>query len=253
MPRRPPRRQPADLPAAFARRRPEADDPADHEGEAEDDERREEERCPNATCRSTTLNAMARVKLRSRRDVLGQIQALSEQVRIALRMLPAGADDPDVIDALWEAEGLGMLCWALGLVELEPFDKHFDPEWLLATPTAHGTLRDKAEIGHMRETARLWQWRARTGMLAAGETSPLELPADWASLDQLVAVTAMRGYERGLLPSPLRGDFPAFGTGYRALTEAQRAEIESIAYERRRALEWLCGSGRTWAQTPTHT
>src|SRR5579872_5481035 len=163
---------------------------------------------------------MARAKLRSRRDVIERIRALSEPLKVALGMLPGGEGDPAVIDAVWQAEGLGMLFWALGLVELEPFDRHFDPEWLVATPTAHGTLRDKAEIEHAREAARLWHWRARTATLTAGEQG-LELPQAWASLEQLVAVAAMRGYERGLLPSPLRGDFAAFGSGYRELSPGQ--------------------------------
>ncbi|HEY4346907.1 MAG TPA: hypothetical protein VGM80_04905 [Gaiellaceae bacterium] len=195
---------------------------------------------------------MARTKLRSRREVVEQIAILSDRLKTALGMLPDAEDDPVVIDAMWQAEGLGTLCWALGLVELEPFDKHFDPEWLLATPTAHGTLRAKAEIEHARETARLWHWRARTELLSAGEAT-LELPPDWSSVDQLVAVAAMRGYERGLLPSPLRGDFAVFNAGYRQLTPAQRAEVGSIAYERHRALEWLCGGGKSWLDAPTHT
>jgi hypothetical protein len=195
---------------------------------------------------------MARVKLRSRREVIERIRAISEPLKIALGLLPDGESDPAVIDAVWQAEGLGMLFWALGLVELEPFDKHFDPEWLIATPTAHGTLRAKAEIEHALDSARLWHWRARTDMLAAGEPG-LELPEQWASLEQLVAVAAMRGYERGLLQSPLRGDFAAFGTGYRELSPGQRAELVSIAYERHRALEWLCGAGKSWAETPTGT
>src|SRR5439155_4708419 len=93
---------------------------------------------------SSLLAQMARAKLRSRREVIEQIRALSELLEIALGMLPGAEDDPAVIEALWQAEGLGMLCWALGLVELEPFDKHFDPQWLLGTQTAHGTLRARA-------------------------------------------------------------------------------------------------------------
>jgi hypothetical protein len=192
---------------------------------------------------------MARTKLRSRRDVLDRIRALSEPLDTALRMLPAEEHNRAVIEAVWQGEGLGMLLWALGLVELEPFDHPFDPEWLLATPTAHGTMRAKAEIEHERETARLWHWRIRTDTLR--DNGGVELPQDWASHEQLIAVAAMRGYERGLLPSPLRGDFPAFGTGYRELTPEQRAEVASIVYERHRALNWLCGAGRTWAETPT--
>ena len=184
--------------------------------------------------------------------MIERIRAISESLKIALGTLPGGEADPAVVDAVWQVEGLGMLFWALGLVELEPFDKHFDPEWLVATPTAHGTLRAQAEIEHAREAARLWHWRARTDTLAASEAG-LELPEQWASLEQLIAVAAMRGYERGLLPSPLRGDFAAFGTGYKELPPDQRAELLSIAYERHRALEWLCGAGKSWAETPPAT
>jgi hypothetical protein len=194
---------------------------------------------------------VSRTKLRSRREVLERVRALSDPLRIALALLPEGQDDPAVIEAVWQGEGLGTLLWALGLVELEPYDRPFDSEWLLATPTAPGALRAKPEIEHALETARLWHWRIRTGALNAA--GAIELPASWDSLEQLVAVAAMRGYERGLLPSPLRGDFPAYGTGYRDLADAQRDEVISIAYERHRALSWLCGAGRAWAETPTDT
>jgi hypothetical protein len=194
---------------------------------------------------------MARTKLRSRREVLDRVRALSDPLHTALGLLPEAADDPAVIETVWQGEGLGMLLWALSLVELQPFDCTFDPEWLLATPTAHGTLRAKVEVEHARESARLWHWRSRTDRLHGHES--FELPGDWESFEQLIAVAAMRGYERGLLPPPLLGDFPAFGTGFRELTPAQRAEVYSIAYERHRALNWLCGAGRNWAETTTAT
>jgi hypothetical protein len=194
---------------------------------------------------------VSRTKLRSRREVLERVRALSDPLRTAIAMLPEGKEDPAVIEAVWQGEGLGMLLWSLGLVELEAYDRPFDPEWLLATPTAPGNLRAKPEIEHALETATLWHWRTRTEALR--DADALELPESWHSFEQLVAVAAMRGYERGLLPSPLRGDFPAFGTGYRELSDEQRTEIVSIAYERHRALAWLVGAGRGWAETPTHT
>jgi Domain of unknown function (DUF4272) len=194
---------------------------------------------------------MARSKLRSRREVVEQAGELTRTVGAALVGLRDEPGDPRVVDAIWQAEGLGALLWALGLVELPPFDRPFDPEWLVATPLASGALRARAEIEHACETARLWHWRARTLALRGG--AELELPERWESFEQLVAVAAMRGYERGLLPAPLRGDFPAFGTGYRELSPAQHAELLSIAYERHRALNWLCGAGRSWAGTHTDT
>ena len=41
-------------------------------------------------------------------------------------MLPGGQDAPVVIGAVWQGEGLGMLFWALGLAELEPYGRPFD-------------------------------------------------------------------------------------------------------------------------------
>jgi hypothetical protein len=81
----------------------------------------------------------------------------------------------------------------------------------------------------------------------------VDLPERYASLDQVVAATAMRGYERGVLPQPLRGDFRAFGKIYRHLSTAERAEAHSIAAERHHALSWLCGEGASWDDVPLDT
>ena len=63
----------------------------------------------------------------------------------------------------------------------------------------------------------------------------------------------MRGFERGLLPAPMRGDFRAFGKVYRHLTPEQHSEAMSIALERHHALNWLCGVGETWEEVTTDT
>ena len=144
-----------------------------------------------------------------------------------------------------------MLLWALELAQLPPYDRPFDPEKLLKTILDDAVLRPAEEIERARETARLWHWRARTAELQAG--SGVELPAPWQSFDQLVGATAMRGFEQGLLPRPLRGDFPAFGAVYRELNEEQRAEAHQIAWQRHRALNWLCGLGKSWDDVPTDT
>jgi hypothetical protein len=190
-------------------------------------------------------------KLRSRRDVVERCTALTKLVRRALARLPEGAVDAAVLDAAWQAEGLGTLLWTLGRIELPPYDLTFDHDQLFATALDGATLRPAVEIEHERQTARLWLWRARTSSLQA--SGGVELPERWQSFDQLIAATAMRAHEQGLLPLPLRGDFPAFGTVYRELSPAQRAEAESIAWERHRALNWLCGLGRSWDDVPADT
>ena len=100
------------------------------------------------------------------------------------------------------------------------------------------------EIELELDAARLWHWRARTTVLQA--LGNVELPESYSTFEQLVGATAMRGYEQGLLPSPLRGDFRAYGKAYRQLSETEHAEALSIAYERHRALAWLGGAGRSW-------
>jgi hypothetical protein len=63
----------------------------------------------------------------------------------------------------------------------------------------------------------------------------------------------MRGYEEGLLPAPMRGDFRAFGKVYRHLTPEQQDEAHAIAVERHHALNWLVGEGRSWDDVPLDT
>jgi len=169
-------------------------------------------------------------------------------VRRALAQLPEGAGDADVLDAAWQAEGLGTLLWALGRLELPPYDLAFDHDALLAATLDGATLRPAAEIDQARQTARLWLWRARTSSLqeAGGGVT---LPERWQSFDQLIAATAMRAHEQGLLPRPLRGDFPAFGTVYRELSPELRSEAESIAWERHRGLNWL--AARSGSASPS--
>ena len=194
---------------------------------------------------------MARAKLRSRKEVVERSVALSEQLRAALAELSWDGDDGHVAEAVWAGEGLGMLLWALELAQLPPYDRPFDAEQLVATALDEAILRPADEIERARETARLWHWRARTAVLQAeGE---VDLPQEWQSFDQLVGATAMRGFEQGLLPRPLRGDFPAFGAVYRELDEEQQDEAHQIAWQRHRALNWLCGLGKTWDAVPTDT
>jgi len=195
---------------------------------------------------------MARIRLRKRGEIVERAVELGHAILAALEQLETGgAADQRTVDIIWQAEGLGTLLWALGLGELESYDQPFDPEWVAWTPVEDGELRPREEIALAQETSRLWHWRARTARLMA--ESGAKLPEQWRSFEQLVAAIAMRGSNEGLLPPPVRGDFPAFGLPYRELPPPRRAEALSIAYERHRALNWLCGEGTSWADTPTDT
>jgi hypothetical protein len=193
---------------------------------------------------------VARAKLRSRKEVVEQSLALSEHLREALARVEWDEDE-SLVDDIWAAEGLGMMLWALELVQLPPYDRPFAAEQLVGVTFDEAVLRPEEELERARETARLWHWRARTALLAVN--GDVELPPEWQSFDQLVGATAMRGFERGLLPRPLRGDFPAFGAVYRDLSEEQQVEAHQIAWQRHRALNWLSGLGKSWEVVPTDT
>lgn len=192
---------------------------------------------------------MPRRKLRSEAEVIERCSALRDELRVALAKLPD--EDPAIVDAVWRGEALGTLLWALQLVELPAYDHPFDPEEVAAVELDESELRDAEEIELERESALLWHWRARTTSLQAA--GALELPERYATFDQLIAATAMRGYEQGILPAPMRGDFGAYGKVYRHLDDAQHAEAHSIAVERHHALNWLCGDGETWDDVPLDT
>ena len=194
---------------------------------------------------------MPRRKPRSQGDVLERVRVLQTEVGAALVRLPGAEDDPGVVDAVWHGEALGTLLWALQLAELPAYDTPFDPDEVAAAALDDAALRNGEEIELERETARLWHWRARTSELQdRGDDDQVELPERYSSFEQLIAATAMRGFEQGVLPAPTRGDFGAFGKVYRHLSPEQHAEAESVAAERHHALNWLCGHGSDWDDVP---
>ena len=195
--------------------------------------------------------SMPRRKHRSQNEVAQRCRALRDDVQAALGRLPHEGREPAVVDAVWRGEALGTLLWALQLTELPSYDHPFSARELVAIDPGKGSLRDDEEIELECESARLWHWRARTGELQA--VGGIELPPRFASFDQLIAATAMRGYEQGLLPAPMRGDFRAYGKVYRHLSPPQRSEAHSIAVERHHALNWLTGEGKTWDDVPLDT
>jgi hypothetical protein len=192
-----------------------------------------------------------RRKLRSQGEVVERCRALRDELRVALERLPDEGATAAVVDAVWRGEALGTLLWALQLAELPPYDHPFETAAVVEIELEGAELRDAEAVGLERESARLWHWRARTTELQS--TGRLELPERYASFDQLIAATAMRGYEQGVLPPPMRGDFRAYGRVYRHLDADQHAEALSIALERHHALNWLCGEGSSWDDVPLDT
>jgi len=195
---------------------------------------------------------VAHAKPRSQRDVVDRCRELADEVRSGLGRASESPDDPAVVDAVWRGEALGALLWALALVDdVPPYDEPFDHDALVGVGLEDARLRAVEELEEELASAQLWHWRARTTFLQ--QNGAVALPERWESFDQLVAATAMRGFEQGLLPAPMRGDFRAYGKVYRHLSPEQHAEALSIALERHHALAWACGLGESWDDVPLDT
>jgi hypothetical protein len=194
---------------------------------------------------------VSRPKLRSQSEVVERCRALQGEVQAGLQHVASGSPDAAAAAAVWRGEALGALLWSLELVELPPYDRPFDSGVVARADLAGARMREPHDVDLERQSARLWHWRARTTALqASGE---VELPPRYATFDQLIAATAMRGFEQELLPAPMRGDFPAYGKVYRHLSPEQLAEAHAIATERHHALNWVCGFGEGWDDVPLDT
>ena len=160
------------------------------------------------------------------------------------------SDDPAVVDAVWRGEALGTLLWALQLAELPAYDQPVRRRaGRRGRARRRATLRDAEEIELERESARLWHWRARTTR-AAGRRRASSCRSATRRFDQLIAATAMRGYEQGVLPAPMRGDFRAYGKVYRHLAPEQHAEAHSIARRAPPRAELALRRGRDVGRRP---
>lgn len=157
-------------------------------------------------------------------------------------------------------ESAECLLWALGYVErLPPYDTQSDGEHLKRLPSdgvvaliRNATLRDADLISKARDVAELWHWRRRTRQLQESGR-PVQLPDD-LTLPDIVRMAAEKAAADGRFES-IDGDFPIFGRSYAQLTGDEWSEVNSIAMERHKALNWLCGyaPANKWEDTPTET
>lgn len=170
------------------------------------------------------------------------------------------------IEASWWTEAIAVLAWALGLEPaLPPWDRLADPDVVQRVPNPpqlaafreKATLRSADALERARAAAELWHWRSRTRELHEGG---FEMPEDLKregvkSLDDIVKVTAAHAAVEGAFDAPIAYDFPVRGKPYKDVDDAIWSELRSIAVERHRALNWLCGRapGNRWDETSTET
>ena len=69
-------------------------------------------------------------------------------------------------------------------------------------------------------------------------------------LRRAIREVADEAYVAEYLPPPAGHDFPVQGRPYRSLDPEVRETLSSIAAERLRAFNWLCGFGPDWDNVP---
>ena len=197
-------------------------------------------------------------------DVLketGVWSAMSSSERAFMTAAPNQIDGQALRNVSWLMESASCLIWALGHVEqFAPYDTQSDVDQLRLLPSdgivaliRNATLRDSAAISGARDVAELWHWRSRTRQLQEGGR-PVELPNDLTLVD-VIRMAAEKAAADGLFERAIDGDFPVRGRSYAQLTADEWAEVTSIAMERHKAFNWLCGyaPGNKWEDTPTET
>ena len=75
------------------------------------------------------------------------------------------------------------------------------------------------------------------------------------TINKVIQMASGKAAENGVFPAPIGNDFPAFNKAYRDLSAEEYSIANSIARERHRAFNWLCGlaPGNRWTETPTET
>jgi hypothetical protein len=128
------------------------------------------------------------------------------------------------------------------------------PQEPVADLVKKARLRDSKEIERQHDIAELWHWRSRTRRLQEEGRMPTVVGGN-LTVPQMLQMTSSKAAENGDIPTPIDGDFPAFGKSYANLTRQEYAKATSIAQERHRALNWLCGYApkNKWSETPTDT
>src|SRR5207245_644776 len=128
-------------------------------------------------------------------------------------------------DASWRAEALGVIAWALNLLDsIPPYDQqHAEASLVRAAeerePTAEfvssARVRPAAEIRAAREIAENWHWRART---TQNQTDPAKYPppAGW-TYQKIIRMAAEHWEKQGLFKA-IQDDYPAHGKAYCELT-----------------------------------
>jgi len=191
----------------------------------------------------------------------GLWKAMEYDERRLFEAAPTEVNRQTITDLSWLREPIVCLLWALGYIaELLPYDQQADDELTNKLPAEpaeilvkKAALRPRESIEKQRDLAELWHWRSRTRQLQESGQR-FTFPGDM-TIEKVLRISSAKAAVDGMVPAPIGDDFPAFGKPYRDLTPGEYSQATSIAVERHRAFNWLCGlaPNNRWAETPTDT
>lgn len=187
----------------------------------------------------------------------GVADALSTDERILLEKPVGSWSAQDCVNASWRAESLGLMLWALSLIDAIPsYDKEFNVvelnKIILNGPIdifykkCH--LRHKEELEKARDVAEFWHWRSVTTRLIGEGKVPHDL-----DINKVIKTSAESAHAELGLSKPVDDDVVLFGKPYKKLESQEYSLATSIALERHFALNWLNGYSNDWDKTPTNT
>jgi hypothetical protein len=186
-------------------------------------------------------------------------QGLQHQVtarEAALLDSPIAAIAAEAIpEVSWQGEALASLAWAVGVVDMPPFDTTSDlgpimdlvprPWDSIDAWMSESAIVSELDAARHRELAEIWHWRAATELLLR-EASATD------RRDYLAAITEVAAEARaaGFVPTLRDRDFPVRGRSFHELSDTEVDELVAVIGQRLRALNWLCGFGKSWDDVP---
>lgn len=204
------------------------------------------------------FDAKMRSQFATRIQKLRELGVWNEMEESEHRFMEADAlelTEQELLDASWLSEAAACLLWALEYFpELPPYDERARTEMMQVEFNKRATLRPIEAIKKQRDLAELWHWRARTRQLQELGQMPSVI-AGGQTIENILQITSSKADENGAFPAPIGNDFPAFNKAYRDLSIEEFSLATSIAIERHRAFNWLCGlaPNNRWSDTPTST
>jgi hypothetical protein len=185
-------------------------------------------------------------------DRVGIADEIEEREDVIIRSPVRRLDDRSTAAATWRSEGMLVLAWSLGRVELMRHDEPCDSAGVAGelgflqkrsdTVLARPSLRESALVQHWADTYLTIHWRLRQYGIDPGSIDfrALVARANWGPLT--------------LANVPLvDGDLEIRGERIDRVSEKTRHEMLSIAQERHQAFNWLLGRDPIYSSVATAT